>query len=325
MLIIQSQEMDRLDPTKQGKILSKGFLFDLPIIGKFFDRADDFVQMYNSSQDQLNAIMEVLYNGKNELIENNVALEHEKGEMWTLMGHLEQHIYVVKKIAERLDEKIPDIEAEDPLKAKIIKEELQFPVTQKHMDLSSHLATTLQGYHSFNAIIKNNEALKLAVDRATTTTMSQLRTALITAQALHDQKSVLETVEGVNKKTEELMRNNAKMLKEQGVAIHKQATEAAVSPQALQEAFKNIFEALDAVENYKVESIKAMKENIAMFEEINNEAKSKTNEAKRDQVKDVVQEIMGGEEEDDAASKLNDLQKKLEKTRAAKKGDKLAP
>lgn len=193
------------------------------------------------------------------------------------------------------------------------------------MDLSSHLATTLQGYHSFNAIIKNNEALKLAVDRATTTTMSQLRTALITAQALHDQKSVLETVEGVNKKTEELMRNNAKMLKEQGVAIHKQATEAAVSPQALQEAFKNIFEALDAVENYKVESIKAMKENIAMFEEINNEAKSKTNEAKRDQVKDVVQEIMGGEEEDDAASKLNDLQKKLEKTRAAKKGDKLAP
>ena len=50
------------------------------------------------------------------------------------MQSIRQYIYVGKKIDEQLEQKVYAIEATDPEKARIIKEEMLFYVRQKNTD-----------------------------------------------------------------------------------------------------------------------------------------------------------------------------------------------
>ena len=52
----------------------------------------------------------------------------------------------------------------------------------------------IQGYLALDMIRKNNLELMKGVDRATTTTVAALRTAVIVAQALNNQKLVLDQI-----------------------------------------------------------------------------------------------------------------------------------
>ena len=78
-----------------------------------------------------------------------------------------------------------------------------FSVRQKHQDLLTQLAVSVQGYLALDVIRRNNLELIKGVDRATTTTVSALRTAVIVAQALADQKLVLDQITALNTTTVE--------------------------------------------------------------------------------------------------------------------------
>ena len=69
-----------------------------------------------------------------------------------------------------------------------------FYVRQKRQDLLTQLAVSVQGYLALDLVRKNNVELIKGVDRATTTTVSALRTAVIVAQALANQKLVLDQI-----------------------------------------------------------------------------------------------------------------------------------
>ena len=76
-----------------------------------------------------------------------------------------------------------------------------FYVRQKHQDLLTQLAVSIQSYLAIDIIIKNNIELIKGVDRASTTTVSALRTAVIVAQALGNQKLVLDQITALNTTT----------------------------------------------------------------------------------------------------------------------------
>ena len=78
-----------------------------------------------------------------------------------------------------------------------------FSVRQKHQDLLTQLAVSVQGYLALDLIRRNNVELIKGVQRATTTTVSALRTAVIVAQALADQKLVLDQITALNTTTVE--------------------------------------------------------------------------------------------------------------------------
>ena len=71
---------------------------------------------------------------------------------------------------------------------------------QKRQDLLTQLAVSVQGYLALDLIRRNNVELIKGVDRATTTTISALRTAVIVAQALSDQKLVLDQITALNRR-----------------------------------------------------------------------------------------------------------------------------
>lgn len=266
-------KVTELDPKSRDSMFSKNkFLgFRLPFgMGK---KVDSYFQEYKSAESQLNDIVKSLYHGKDELIQDNAEIDVERENMQTLMGRLEQYAYIMKKLDKKIEDKLPALEAEDQVKASDVKQEILFPVRQKRMDLLQHMAVCMQGYMALGVVKKNNVELMRGVDRATNTTMAALRTAVMVSEALGTQKLVLDQISAVNDTTNNLILQNANMLEQQGVQIQKQATEAAVSVEVLNQAFTKIFNAMDAIDKHREESLPKIKQTVEELEKTINGAK----------------------------------------------------
>ena len=232
----------------------------------FGDRLTDYFRRYQSAQSHLDAILHALYDGQDELRRDNAALNQEKQQLWDAMGRLNQYVYVAERLDARLSATIAELDVTDPAKAKALREDVLFYVRQKHQDLLTQLAVSIQNYLAIDIVIKNNIELVKGVDRATTTTVSALRTAVIVAQALSNQKLVLDQITALNTTTSGMIERTSQMLKDNSVQIQQQAASATVGLPQLQAAFQNIYATMDAIDTFKVQALDTMAATIGTLE-----------------------------------------------------------
>jgi uncharacterized protein YaaN involved in tellurite resistance len=255
-LIELRKTVEDLDPSRQGDLFSPQKLLGVIPFG---NKVRDYFLRYQSAQGHINAIINALYKGQDELRKDNAAIEQEKVNLWNLMEQLQQYIYVGKKIDTALETRLVEIEASDPEKARVVREEMLFYVRQKVQDLLTQLAVDIQGYLALDMVRKNNLELIKGVDRATTTTISALRTAVIVAQALANQKLVLDQITALNTTTSNLIESTSQLLKKQTVDIHQQAASATLNIEQLQRAFDNIYASMDMISEFKTEALANMR------------------------------------------------------------------
>ncbi len=247
--------VEDLDPGRQGDLLSPRKLLGIIPFG---DRLRDYFDKYRSSQVHLDAIIKALFSGQDELVRDNAAIEQEKANLWAVMGRLRQYIYLGQKLDAALVARIAEIEVSDPDRARVLREDMLFYVRQKVQDLLVQLAVSVQGYLALDVIRKNNVELIKGVDRATTTTVSALRTAVIVAQALADQKLVLDQITALNTTTGNLIESTSRMLKDQSGKISEQAASATIDLAKLQAAFANIYATMDEIDAFKLRALDNM-------------------------------------------------------------------
>jgi uncharacterized protein YaaN involved in tellurite resistance len=251
--------VEDLAPASQGDLFSTRKILGVIPMG---NRLRNYFLKYESSQEHINQILNNLYGSQDELHKDNAVIEQEKVNMWELMGKLQQYVYVGKQIDAALEERIARIEVEDPEKARVVKEEMLFYVRQKVQDLLTQLAVNIQGYLALDMIRKNNLELIKGIDRAATTTVSALRTAVIVAQALANQKLVLDQITALRTTTSNLIQSTSELLKTQTADIHQQATSAMVSMEALQASFDNIYQTMDMIADYKIQALDSMRQTV---------------------------------------------------------------
>ncbi|WP_088314101.1 toxic anion resistance protein [Kineosporia sp. R_H_3] len=252
--------VEDLDPKgAQGSKKVFGFL-------PFGDKLTDYFRKYQSSESHLNAILKALYDGQDELRRDNAALNLEKQNLWEAMGRLNQYVYVAERLDAKLAASIAELEATDPERAKSLREDVLFYVRQKHQDLLTQLAVSIQNYLAIDIVIKNNIELVKGVDRATTTTVSALRTAVIVAQALNNQKLVLDQITALNTTTSNMIQSTSEMLRDNSIQIQQQAASATIGLPQLQSAFQNIYATMDAIDQFKVQALDNMASTIGVLE-----------------------------------------------------------
>lgn len=254
-LVDLRRQIEALDPSRQGDLFSARKLLGIIPMG---NKLVDYFDKYQSSQSHLNAIIESLKRGKDELLRDNAAIEMEKANLWGLMERLEKYIHIGKKLDAELATRAAALEASDPEKARVVREEMLFYTRQKVTDLLTQMAVNIQGYLALDLIRKNNLELMKGVDRATTTTVSALRTAVIVAQALANQKLVLDQISALNTTTGNLIAGTSEMLRDQSTAIHQQAASSTIDITKLQQAFANIYQSMDAIADFKTKALGSM-------------------------------------------------------------------
>jgi uncharacterized protein YaaN involved in tellurite resistance len=258
-LIDLRRQVEDLDPSHQGDLFSVHKLLGILPFG---DKLRDYFGKYQSSQSHINAIINALYHGQDELQKDNADIEQEKANLWAIMERLRQYIYLGQKLDTALSAKIAQVEATDPDRAKVLKEDMLFTVRQKVQDLLTQLAVSVQGYLALDVIRKNNVELIKGVDRATTTTVSALRTAVIVAQALADQKLVLDQITALNTTTSNLIESTSVLLRQQSGAINEQAASSTVDIAKLQAAFDNIYATMDEIDGFKLKALDNMSKTV---------------------------------------------------------------
>ncbi|MBD3760098.1 toxic anion resistance protein [Sphingomonadaceae bacterium G21617-S1] len=254
--------VEDLDPGKRDNLFTKKKLFGIIPWGS---RMRDYFDSYRSAQSHIASILNSLASGKDELIKDNAAIDVERQNLWAAMGRLEQMIHLSKALDEKLESKALELDSTDPEKAKAIRETALFYIRQRSQDLLTQMAVTVQGYLALDLVKKNNIELVKGVDRASTTTVAALRTAVTVAQALTSQKLVLEQITALNTTTANIIDSTGEMLKNQTGEIHRQAAASTIPVETLQRAFQNIYDTMDTIDRFKVEALSSMKQTVTVL------------------------------------------------------------
>ncbi|MDQ6772406.1 MAG: toxic anion resistance protein [Candidatus Dormibacteraeota bacterium] len=254
-LLALRRQVNDLDPSRNLGMRKR---FGMPFGGKM----KDYFHKYQSAQGSIEAIIQGLYRGQDELMRDNAAIEQEKVNLWAMKSRLEQYAYMAAQLDVRLSAKIEQIERTDPDRARAMKEDVLFYVRQKRQDLLTQLAVNVQGYLALDLVRKNNQELIKGVDRATTTTVSALRTAVMTALALNNQRLVLSQITALNETTGNLIEATSQMLRQQTGEIQTQAASATVSVEKLQAAFNNVYATIDMIDTFKLSALENMRKTV---------------------------------------------------------------
>jgi uncharacterized protein YaaN involved in tellurite resistance len=255
-LVALRRTIEELDPGRQGDLLKpKKLLGVLP----FGNKVRDYFDGYRSAQSHIAAILERLASGKDALLKDNASIDVERQGLWATLGRLEQMIHIARALDAGLERKAAELDATDPAKAKAVRETALFSVRQRLTDLLTQLAVTVQGYLALDLVKKNNIELIKGVDRASTTTVSALRTAVTVAQAMTEQKLVLQQITALNTTTANIIESTAELLRTQTAEIQKQAASSTIPLETLKKAFENIYQTMDAIDTFKSQAVASMK------------------------------------------------------------------
>lgn len=262
-LVELRQIVTELDPKRHDLTGAKRFLKFIPggsAIQRYFLK-------YESAQEQLNAITKSLRGGQDELRHDNAAIQTERDALWTAMGQLANYAVLAGHLGDELERRIVGLRNEGRAdEAATLEADGLFYVRQRHQDLMTQMAVSIQAYLALDVVKKNNSELIKGVDRALDTTLAALRVAVIVAQALAQQKIVLSQVEALNSTTSNIILSTSELLRSQGSAIHRSSAQATIDPAKLQQAFDNVFQALDEIDRYKAEATQSMKQTVQSLE-----------------------------------------------------------
>ncbi|WDA42657.1 toxic anion resistance protein [Erythrobacter sp. BLCC-B19] len=254
--------VEDLDPGRQGKLSGPRKILGIIPFG---NKIKNYFDSYSSAQTHIAAILQRLESGKKELHLDNAAIDTERQKLWAAMGELEQMIHIAKTLDERLEAKALELDSVDPAKAKALRESALFYVRQRTQDLLTQMAVSVQGYLALDLVKKNNVELVKGVDRASTTTVGALRTAVTVAQAMTNQRLVLGQITALNKTTSDIIDSTSTLLREQTAQIHEQAASSTIPLETLQRAFQNIYDTMDEVDNFKVRALDSMKQTVTVL------------------------------------------------------------
>jgi uncharacterized protein YaaN involved in tellurite resistance len=249
--------VEDLDPGKRGAMVKGRKLFGIIPVGG--GKLRSYFDSYQSAQGNISAILNSLKNGKDELLKDNIAVEDERAKLWDAMGKLEQMVHMSKTLDGKLEDKANELDVSDPAKAKAIRETALFYVRQRTTDLLTQLAVSVQGYLALDLVKKNNVELMKGVDRASTTTVAALRTAVTVAEAMTNQKLVLAQITELNTTTASIIDSTGELLRTSTATIHEQAAGSTIPVETLQRAFQNVYQTMDAIDTYKLKALDAMK------------------------------------------------------------------
>ena len=262
-LLELNKQMKDLDPSKVD-FAKKG------VLGNLMNPVRKYFAKYEKAEVAISEIVDSLDKSSKVLQNDNITLINEENYLKEISNKIMANVELGRQMDASITSQIEKAELEGVSGDKIVfvKEEILFPLRQRIMDMQQMIVVNQQGIVSLNVIRRNNKELIRGVKRAQNVTVSALRTGVMVASALYDQKIVMDKINVLNQTTENIISTTSHMLKEQGSEIQKQSGEAMISPEVLKSSFAEALQAIEEVSTYKQQALPKMKETIDAFSEM---------------------------------------------------------
>lgn len=269
-LLALQGKMRELDPQRhnleQGGL--SGVLARIPGVG---NRLQRYFRKFESAQDALDNIVRELEAGKEVLRRDNLTLIDDQVALRETMDLLRDRIALGMAMDRELEKAAQRLERNDERRA-YIEEELLFPLRQRIADLQQQRAVSQQGVLALEVLVRNNRELMRGVDRAVNVTVGALNVAVTVALGLADQRLVLDKVEALNRTTSDLIAGTARALRSQGAEIQSRAAGTTLDMERLEQAFEDVFAAVDELSRYRREALPTLQRQIERLGELSKNA-----------------------------------------------------
>ena len=249
------------------------------------DKVDRYFMKYQSSQTHLNTIIASLESGQDDLRKDNAGIQLEQTRLWDALLRLRELDEKMTQLDGAIEQRVAELQARgETEKADAMKSQVLFTVRQRRQDLATEIAVATQGYMSLGLVLQNNDQLIQAVDRAKSTTVAALYTAVIVSEALARQKLVLDQINALRSTTSNMIEATSKQLRTQGAEINAKSTESLVEVEKLENAFTNVFATMDAIDSYRAAATDSMAQTISSLQTQIKRAEPYMERARKEQI-----------------------------------------
>lgn len=240
------------------------------IMSKFIDPVKKYFDKYETAETVIANIIQSLDQSKRALNNDNVTLLAEESNLRDVTKNLMLSVELGKQMDESIESQIEEakIKGIEQEKIDIVTEEILFPLRQRIMDIQQMIVINQQGIVSLNVVRRNNNELIRGINRAKNVTVTALKTGIMVASSLYNQKIAIDKINMLNSTTEDIISSTSKILREQGNQIQKISTESTISPETLQASFNDALAAIEDISNFKKEALPKMQETINTFNSI---------------------------------------------------------
>ena len=209
------------DVTKKNS----GFLSNLPIIGSLVSKADDVMQGYEKLSTQVEKIQSGLENSKVKMMEDIVMFDTLYQKNLQFFKDLQLYIRAgEEKLEEMRTVTLPKLRAQasatgDPMAVQVVSdfEQSVDRFEKKIHDLKISKTLAIQTAPQIRLIQNNDRVLIDRVQSAIYHTIPLWKNQLVIALGLTRQKEVIELQRAVSDATNDLLRRNAEMLKQNSI------------------------------------------------------------------------------------------------------------
>ena len=220
------------------------------------DRLRAYFDRYANAQGRIRVIIRALDDGRTNLLADCAALAQDERVLATEIETLRQYAYMAQALDEGLERRIDELQAGDPERARRLRDDVLFSVRQRHRDILTQLAVASQGSAALHIVQDNNEQLVRAIRTVTTTTIAALRTAVLVARSLTDQRLVMDQIQAATESAERVVESSTALVSAERAAVEAQA--AGTDLASLQEAWNRVSTTLNEIEMVKSRALQAM-------------------------------------------------------------------
>ncbi|WP_303247998.1 toxic anion resistance protein [uncultured Methanobrevibacter sp.] len=240
---------------------------DKGLLGKIFNPIKRYFDKYEKAEGVIDDIIKSLDESSRVLQNDNVTLLSEEEALRELSRNLITDIELAKQMDASISAQIEEARFQEiePEKIDFVREEILFPLRQRIMDMQQMIVVNQHGIVSLNVIRRNNKELIRGIERAQNVTVTALRTGIMVAAALYNQKVTMDKIKVLNNTTEDIIESTSEILRRQGTEIQKASSETMLSPEVLQDSFNEALAAIEDLSSYKTQALSQMQETINTF------------------------------------------------------------
>jgi uncharacterized protein YaaN involved in tellurite resistance len=161
-----------------------------------------YFAQYQAMQPQFNQLLAGLQHSQDALLRDNASLQQARLRLWEVMLKLNKYQY----LAEYLLKQTESIDNQPHVQQTIVP-----LVKQKQHDILLQLLASYQSVLSFELMIKNNQQLFDVLERVSTSTLTVLQTAMMTAQTLLKQQWLLTKITALQQSSSRFLQANQRL------------------------------------------------------------------------------------------------------------------
>jgi uncharacterized protein YaaN involved in tellurite resistance len=225
-----------------------------------------YFDKYNEAQESINDVVKILLEGKDLILRDNAHLEEEKFKLVGVLNSLQEYLALVNILEEETEkqiaaERLHGSKSEQEIKT--FETEVIFAIRQKKQDILSRITVGSQAYLAMGLIHDNNKQVRKSIDNARATTITALRTAIMVAQSLSNQKNLLDDFETIMRETEVSVRRASKDANKQAANMYGPKLDKDQAIAELSQVFDRVQRAIDTLSSVKESSDSQMEQSIS--------------------------------------------------------------